>query len=64
MGNRVRLREAPNTKANILGHFDRRQELEVMERYFSGNEKHPWFKVSSGDNSGWMYGEFLRMTED
>jgi hypothetical protein len=63
-GSRVRLREEPNTKSRILGQFDRGKELDVTGRYSSGSENYPWFQVSSGDVSGWMYGEYLRVSED
>ncbi|MDR3322242.1 MAG: SH3 domain-containing protein, partial [Synergistaceae bacterium] len=61
---RVRLREEPNTKARILGQFDRGSEFGITGRYSSKNEKNPWFRVSSGDIYGWMYGEYLLVTED
>jgi hypothetical protein len=63
-GNRVRLRAEPNTQSQILGHFETGNEIAVTERYWSGREKFHWFKVASADNSGWMYGEYLRVTED
>jgi hypothetical protein len=63
-GSRVRLREEPNTKSRILGQFGRGQNLDVTGRYSSRGENYPWFQVSSGDVSGWMYGEYLRVSED
>jgi hypothetical protein len=63
-GSRVRLREEPSTKSRILGQFDRGQNLDVTGRYSSRSENYPWFRVSSGDVSGWMYGEYLRVSED
>jgi hypothetical protein len=61
---RVRMRDAPNTKGRILGQFDKGHEFSVTGRYSSGNEKYPWFGVISGDVSGWMYGQYLRLAED
>jgi hypothetical protein len=63
-GKRVRLREEPNVKSQILGHADAGQEFTVTRRYWSGQEKYHWFRVNSGSDSGWMYGEYLRVIED
>jgi hypothetical protein len=63
-GSRVRLRAEPNTASKILGHFDDGRVCEVTRRYWSGREKYHWFMVISGQDSGWMYGEYLKMTED
>ena len=63
-GNRVRLRAEPNTRSQILGQFDSGKEFDVTGRYWSGNERYFWYGVSSGGDSGWMYGEYIRMEEE
>jgi hypothetical protein len=61
---KVRLRETPDTKSRILGRFDRGDELDVIGRYVSRSEKYPWFRVARDGQDGWMYGQFLRVTEE
>ena len=63
-GNRVRLRSEPNTRSQILGQFESGVEFEITERYWSGRERFFWYRVSSGENKGWMYGEYLRIEEE
>ena len=63
-GNRVRLRSEPNTRSQILGQFDSGKEFDVTGRYRSGNERFFWYGVSSGEDKGWMYGEYLRIEEE
>ena len=63
-GNGVNLRAEPNTRSERLGQFNSGKEFDVTGRYWSGREEHYWFGVSSGDDAGWMYGQYLRMEEE
>ncbi|MCL2684589.1 MAG: zinc-ribbon domain-containing protein [Synergistaceae bacterium] len=62
--NRVRLRSEPNTRSQIRGQFDSGKEFDVTGRYWSGSERFFWYGVSSGEDNGWMYGEYLRIVEE
>ncbi|MDR1509139.1 MAG: SH3 domain-containing protein [Synergistaceae bacterium] len=60
-GDRVRLRSNHSLKGRIVGQFDNGASFDVVRRYSSGNEKFCWYEVRSGDVTGWIYGEFLKI---
>jgi hypothetical protein len=63
-GTRVNLRSEPNTRSSVVGRFAGGHEFVTSRRYWSGQEKFHWYRVESDAGSGWMYGEYLRVTED
>jgi hypothetical protein len=63
-GTRVNLRSEPNTRSTVVGRFAGGHEFMTERRYWSGREKFHWYRVESDAGSGWMYGEYLRVTED
>ena len=63
-GNRVNLRAEPNTSSQVLGQLSAGNEVAVSRRYRSGSEEYFWYEVNSGDNDGWMYGQYLRVEEE
>jgi len=63
-GNGVNLRAEPNTGSERLGQFNSGKEFDVTRRYWSGSEENFWYEVGSGDDNGWMYGQFLRVEEE
>jgi hypothetical protein len=60
-GDRVRMRAEPNTKSRIKLQFDNGVSLDVTRRYSSGRERHYWFEASLDGETGWVYGEFLKV---
>jgi hypothetical protein len=61
---RVRVRAHPTLDAQILGHLDRRQRVEVLERSGRresiGEMKDYWYRVRREDGlTGWSYGHFI-----
>ena len=63
-GNRVNLRSEPNTRSQVRGQFTSGREVEITRRYWSGDERFFWYEVNSRGDSGWMYGEYLRIAEE
>ena len=63
-GSRVRLRAEPSTRASILGALERGEEVAIVRRFSSGEEKFFWYNVRTGKGTGWIYGEFVRVIED
>ena len=63
-GGRVRLRAEPNTESEVLGQFDSGKEFEVTRRFRAAGAGIYWYRVSSGADEGWMYGEYLRIAEE
>jgi predicted RNA-binding Zn-ribbon protein involved in translation (DUF1610 family) len=60
-GDRVRMRAEPNTKSRIKLQFDNGVSLDVTRRYSSGRERHYWVEASLDGETGWVYGEFLKV---
>jgi RNA polymerase subunit RPABC4/transcription elongation factor Spt4 len=63
-GDRVRLRSEPNTTSSVLNHYSKGAKVEVIQRYTSGSEKFPWYNIRAGERVGWMYGEYVKITEN
>jgi DNA-directed RNA polymerase subunit RPC12/RpoP len=59
LGDRVRLRAEPNLKSKIINHYDKGVRVEVVRRYTSGREEHPWYNVRVNGRAGWIYGQFV-----
>jgi hypothetical protein len=64
LGDRVRLRAAPNTNSKILNHYNKGVSLDVLQRYSSGQEQYYWFNVGISGRTGWMYGEFVGIPDE
>jgi ribosomal protein S27AE len=63
-GANVNLRAEPNTRSRRLGQFSSGKEFDVTRRFWSGRERFFWYGVSSGEDNGWMFGEYLRIEEE
>ena len=60
MGDSVRMRVEPNTGAAIIRQFDKNTVVDVLDsRSMSG--QYPWYQVRHAGDTGWMYGEFLKV---
>jgi uncharacterized protein YraI len=62
-GDSVRVRSAPNTDADILTHLSKGTVLGASRRYSSAQDRFHWFNVETGGNAGWVYGEYLNITQ-
>ena len=60
-GSRVRVRAEPNTKAEILTNFNKGTEVLVTTIHKTPQEEYPWYRTSYEGETGWVYGEFLRL---
>jgi hypothetical protein len=63
-GDRVRLRSEPNTTSPVLNHYNKGAKVEIIQRFTSGSEKFPWYNIRAGERVGWLYGEYVAVTED
>jgi len=61
LGDRLRMRTDPNTSATIIRQLDKDTMLEVLDSYKAAHEGYPWYKVRYAGDTGWVYGEFLKV---
>lgn len=60
-GTRVNLRESPSMNARVLYNFPGWEYVEVISMTQAQQGKYPWYKVSYGNVTGWVYGQFLKV---
>ena len=63
LGDRVRMRADSNTSAAIMHQLNKDTTLDVLKSYLAPNEKYPWYQVNYEGDTGWVYGEFLKVIQ-
>lgn len=59
-GTRVNLREYPDMKARVIYCFPGWEYVTLLSATSPKPGKYPWYMVSYGGVTGWVYGQFLR----
>lgn len=57
-GDRVNIRQNPNTSCKVLGQVNRNDSLMVIGK--SGN----WYKINYNDEEAWIFGDYVKITDE
>lgn len=64
LGDRVNVRSEPNTKSGVLMQFNKNAAVIVIGRFCQATSKFYWYQVVTDKGIGWIYGEFLSVSEN
>ena len=59
-GTKVNMRAAASTDSRVIYQFPGWEHVTILDKTAPAPGKYPWYKVSYGDMTGWVYGQFLK----